>query len=112
EKLGADRLVRPEKEMGERVARQLISPNIADYIEIDAHHSIVEVKVPNEFVGQSIKDLALRSKYGMNVLGIRKKGASGVDFNVRADYVIEASDQMLVIADDSEFKKFRSLSSN
>lgn len=109
EKVGADRVVRPEKEIGERIARQLISPNIADYIEIDAQHSIVEVKTPSIFVGKTIKELALRTKYGMNVLGIRSGKNSAMEFTVSPDYALKAEDQLLVIADDKDFKRFRSL---
>ena len=60
EKIGADRVVRPEKEMGERVARSMLRKNITDLVEIDESYSIVEMKVPLAWVGHSLNGLDLR----------------------------------------------------
>ncbi len=108
-KIGADKVVRPEKEMGERVAKQLLSRNVVDMIDIDDNYSIVEMHPPTKWVGKSLKDLELRSNYGINVLGIRKAQGARLSISPQADYVIEETDQLLVIADTAVFEKYEYL---
>jgi trk system potassium uptake protein len=109
QKIGADYVVRPEKEMGERVAKKLVSRNIIDLIDIDDDYSIVEIAAPAKWVGKTLKALELRTNYGINVLGIRKNPKEHLSISPDAFYTIEANDQLLVIADNKIFKKFESL---
>lgn len=109
EKIGADYVVRPEKEMGERVAKKLVSRNIIDLIDIDDDYSIVEIAAPAKWVGKTLKALELRTNYGINVLGIRKNPKEHLSISPDAFYTIETNDQLLVIADNKIFKKFESL---
>jgi trk system potassium uptake protein len=74
-KIGADKVVFPERDMGTRVAHHLISSNILDYIELSAEYSIVEIQVYPNMVGKSLRQLDIRAKYGCNVIAI-KHGAS------------------------------------
>lgn len=108
-KIGADKVVRPEKEMGERVAKSLLSRNVIDMIDIDDEYSVIEVVAPLRWVGKSLKTLELRVNYGINVLGIRKRPHERLSISPSAEYVIEASDQLLVIADTAMFEKFEYL---
>jgi len=75
EKIGADRVVYPERDMGYRVAHNLVSPNILDYIELAPDYSILEIQVPSKFVGRSLQEIDIRRKYGCNVMAI-KHGAN------------------------------------
>ena len=109
QKIGADYVVRPEKEMGERVAKKLVSRNIIDLIDIDDDYSIVEIAAPAKWVGKTLKALELRTNYGINVLGIRKNPKEHLSISPDAFYTIETNDQLLVIADNKIFKKFESL---
>lgn len=108
-KIGADKVVRPEKEMGERVAKQLLSRNVVDMIDIDDNYSIVEMVPPRKWVGSSLKTLDLRNNYGINVLGIRKAQGARLSISPGPDYVIEETDQLLVIADTAVFERFEYL---
>jgi len=72
EKIGADMVVYPEKDMGVRIAYHLVSPNILDSIELTAEYSIIEVKAPAPFVGKTLSELNIRAQYGMNVIAIKK----------------------------------------
>ena len=108
-KVGADRIVRPEKEIGERVAKQLLSENIIDLIDIDDEYSIVEIKAPNSWANKSLIDLDLRNKFGINVLGIRKKPKEHLSISPDKNYKIEENDILLVIAEDSLFNEIDSL---
>ena len=108
-KIGADKVVRPEKEMGERVAKQLLSRNVVDMIDIDDNYSIVEMVPPRRWVGSSLKTLDLRNHYGINVLGVRKAQGARLSISPGPDYVIEETDQLLVIADTAVFERFEYL---
>ncbi len=75
EKIGADLVVYPEKDMGIRVAYHLVSPNILDFIELSPEYSIIEIAAPSEFLGKSLGQLNLRAQYGMSVIAIKKKNS-------------------------------------
>ena len=70
--VGADRIVRPEKEMGKQVAKSLLSNNIVEMIDIDSEYSMVEIEAPFSWVGKSLRELDARRRFGINVLGIRR----------------------------------------
>lgn len=72
-KIGADRVVLPEKEMAIRIAHNLVSSNILDYIELSSDYTIVEIQVSDKWIDKSLKDIKLRSKYGINVIAIKRK---------------------------------------
>lgn len=104
-KIGADRVIRPEREMGERVAKQLVSSNIVDLIDIDDDYSVVEIIAPKTWVNKSLIELDLRKRFGINVLGIRKKPKEHLSISPNAQYIIEENDRLLVIADKALFSK-------
>ncbi|MGB4614371.1 MAG: TrkA family potassium uptake protein [Erysipelotrichaceae bacterium] len=104
EKIGADRVILPEKEMGERVAKQLVSSNIIDLIDIDDEYSVIEIVAPKYWINKSLIDLNLRSKYGINILGVRKSPSTRLSISPSANYIIEANDILLVIAEKNKFE--------
>ncbi|OCT16724.1 potassium uptake system protein [Paenibacillus pectinilyticus] len=71
-KIGADKVVYPERDMGQRVAHHLISSNIIDYIELSADYSIVEMKASKQMIGKSLRQLDVRAKYDCNVIAIKQ----------------------------------------
>ncbi|MDD6794505.1 MAG: TrkA family potassium uptake protein [Clostridiaceae bacterium] len=77
-KIGADRVILPEKDMGTRVAHSLVSTSMLDYIELSDEYSILEMKVPSEWHNKSLSELKLRRKYGINVIAIK----NGKDINI------------------------------
>ena len=99
-KIGADRVVLPEKDMGVRVAHNLVSASILDFIELSPDYSIMELRVLNEWDGKSLKELKLRSRYGINIMAI-KKGES-IDISPKAEDILSADDIIVAIgsADD------------
>lgn len=70
-KIGADRVVFPERDMGIRVAHNLVSDNILDHIELDPEYSIMEIVTPNKWVGKTLIELDLRAKYEITILAIK-----------------------------------------
>lgn len=99
EKLGADRVVFPEHEMGIKVAQGLAHSNIINFIELSPEYGIVEVDLPNGWAGKTIRDLDVRAKYKVNVIAVRR----GQDINVApgADCILVAGDKLMVIGRDA-----------
>lgn len=72
EKIGADRVIYPERDMGQRVAHNLVSSSVLDYIELSPNLNIMEVSVPQTVVGKTLAETNLRAKYGINVVAIKR----------------------------------------
>lgn len=89
--------------MGVRVAKQLVSPNIVDLIDIDNKYSVIEILAPNNWVNNTLAKLNLRNRFGVNVLGVRKSATAPLSISPSADYLIEADDRLLVIASKEKF---------
>lgn len=72
EKIGADRIIYPERDMGQRVAHNLVSTNVLDYIELSPNLSLVEITTPQKLVGKSLIESNLRAQYEVNVVAIKR----------------------------------------
>lgn len=112
EKVGAERVVLLERDMGARIANSLTSPSILEHIELSPEFGIMETVPPKEFIGKSIRDLDVRAKHGLNIIGIRRKdaGADGKeDLNVapKADYVVKQGDTFVIIGSNENLDKFK-----
>ncbi|MEW6573519.1 MAG: TrkA family potassium uptake protein [Bacillota bacterium] len=94
-KVGADKVVFPERDMGVRVARALVAANIVDQIELSPDYSIMELIAPEEFVGKSIGESAIRMKYGVTVLAIRR--GQDILISPGARHAIEEGDILVVV---------------
>ena len=71
EKLGADQVLFPERDMGRRVAHTLVSGNIIDFLELSSEYSMVEIRPKSEWIGHTLQELSMRSRLGINVVAIR-----------------------------------------
>ncbi len=102
-KIGANRIVFPEKEMGIRIAKNLVSDNILDYIELAPDYSIMEVLALDEWLGKNLIELNMRAKYGVNVMAIKH----GTEINIAftADIEIKEGDILVVIGHNDDLKK-------
>jgi len=94
-KIGVDKVVFPERDMGARIARRLITPNIRDYVELEPDYNILEIEALPEFVNKSLSELDLRNKYGINVLAIKRENSFSI--SPRAKDVIKKDDLLIVI---------------
>lgn len=103
EKVGADKVVFPEREIGVRIANNLLSENFVDYIELSDDYSIVEISVLDEWVGRSLKELNMRVNYGINVMAIRKGEA--ISITPGPDLVLQSADVLVVIGGNSDLRK-------
>ena len=89
--------------MGVRVAHNLVSSSILDYIELSPDYSIIEIESPKEWYGKSMKELSLRSKYGINVMAIKKNNE--VNISPDADDVINKDDIVVAIGSAEDLTK-------
>lgn len=104
-RIGADRVVFPERDMGERVAHNLIATNILEYIELSPEHSIIEFAVLKSWVGKDLRDINLRVKYGVTVVAIRNMNDDQINVSPKADNEIKDGDILIVIGGNDDLKK-------
>ena len=71
--VGANRIIYPEIQMAEQIARGLLSHNILEHLKISEDLNVVEMRAPVGFVGKGLKDLNLRNRFGVNVVSIRRR---------------------------------------
>lgn len=105
-KIGADRVVFPEREMGVRIAKNLVSNKILDYIELSEDYTIAEVTPLKNWVGKSLIEINVRNQYGINVIAI--KNQSGININVGPEEQIGEHDVLVVIGHNDDIKKVES----
>lgn len=105
-RIGADRVVFPEREMGVRVAKNLVSNKILDYIELSPDYTIVEVAPLSDWVGKSLLELNVRAKFNINVIAI--KNSKGININVSPNEIIKLHDILVVIGHNDDIKKVES----
>lgn len=105
EKVGADQVVFPEIESGRRLAKNLLSSGFVDVIELSEDVSMVEIDVKPEWAGQTLVDLNLRRKYGVNVIALRQGDALRI--NIDPAMKLSTSMKLVVIANASKIKKIK-----
>ena len=96
EKLGADKILFPERDMGKRIAHNLVSGNLLEYIELSPDFSMAEILAEPDWAGKTLSELHLRDRMGINVVAVR----SGEKTNPlpTSGTVIQEGDIMLVVA--------------
>ena len=77
ERVGADRVIQPEREMGEQVARVLASPAILDYVDLGEDEALIEAHVPIQWAGKTLAELSLSHDLGLTVLAHKPQGGAG-----------------------------------
>ncbi len=104
EKVGADQVVFPERDMGMRLAQYLARANILDFIEISEEYSLIEAKVPPKMVDKTLREIDLRSKYGVSVLAIKR--GHQVIVSPPADQRLGANDILFLVGGNRELDRF------
>ena len=104
-KLGADKVIFPERDAGERIANIYGRDSVFDCIEIMENHAIYEIAVPTEWVGKSVREVNVRAHYGANILGIKKSSDASLTPNVSPEYIFTADSAVMVMGEVSRLKK-------
>ncbi|MDM5306997.1 potassium channel family protein [Peribacillus frigoritolerans] len=106
-KVGADWVIYPERDMGERVANQLLSPNMLNYIELSKEYNIEEIMIPASMTEKSLRELDLRAKYNISVIAIVSNGE--IIISPSPDYVIQEGDMLLMIGNKEDLAMFANI---
>jgi trk system potassium uptake protein TrkA len=107
EKVGATDVIIPEKEVASKVARSLIFPGVLDCLPLSEGYMIFEIAPPNSFLGKSIAELQLRSKYHVEVIAVRDVLTDHVQMVPPAHYVIKDGEILVVIAKEKDIQKLK-----
>ncbi|MDZ4183544.1 MAG: TrkA family potassium uptake protein [Desulfuromonadales bacterium] len=107
EKVGASEVIIPEKEMAFKVAKSLVSPNILDYLPLADGYIVCEVAPPNSFLGKTMAELQLRSRYHVEVIGIRDVLTEHMHMLPAADFVIKDGEALVVVAKETDIQKIK-----
>lgn len=118
EKIGATRIVMPERDMGQRIASALLTPQVLEHIDLSSDSSIVEIISPPDFVGKSLKDLDIRARHGINIIAIKRKlksvAANGevreeekIEVVPKAEEIIRAKDILVIIGPNNSIENLK-----
>jgi trk system potassium uptake protein TrkA len=108
-KIGADRVIMPEEEMGKRVATSLITGSIIDSIELSVEYSIIEVKPPSDWCNHLIKELNIRSSHDINVIAVYRDSSVII---AGPDTKVLMGDILVAIGDKASIEKFMRIAGN
>ena len=104
ERIGADLVVRPEHDMGLRLARQIANPNVMDTLDLGGDHAIIELEANDRLRG-TLADLNMTGRFGVQVIAISRRGH--VEVSPRADSQVEAHDKLVVIGTTHDLEELR-----
>ncbi len=106
-RVGADKVIYPDREMGIRVGNDIINGNYFEAIELSDEYSIVDMAVPSGWVGKSLEQLNIRSRYGVSIIGIR--GLEETTINPAANYRLQVQDVLIVLGHNTEIQGLREI---
>lgn len=109
--IGADIIVFPENDMAERIVKKLIHPELAERIDLSPKTAVIEVEVPEHFIGKSIVELEIRKKYNVYVIGIMhppgtKKGEKDLSIAPSPQIKFQRADKMILIGESENLRRF------
>ncbi|CAH0215929.1 Ktr system potassium uptake protein A [Peribacillus frigoritolerans] len=107
DKVGADWIIYPERDMGERVANQLLSPNLLNYIELSKEYNIEEIVIPSRMAEKSLRELDIRAKYNISAIAIVRGG--DIIISPSPDQIILKGDLLVLIGDKEDLARFSSI---
>jgi len=102
-KIGVDRVIFPERDMGERLASNLVSSNILDYIELSKDYSIMEINALAAWIGKNMKEINIRENYGLNILAVKRE--DDITISPNSKFKIQEGDILVAVGHNDNFKK-------
>ncbi len=102
-RLGADRVILPEIEAGQRLAQELVAPSVFSRLYVDEHHGLLERSLPPGLVGKTLREIDLRNRLGITILVVYRNG--DLIASPHADFRLEEGDTLLLIGAYSDLKK-------
>jgi len=105
--VGADEAIIPEEEIAVKLAKSLAQPNLLDFLPLSEEYSIAELAPPNHFIGKSLIDLGLRSKYHVEVIAIKDVLTGEFKFIPGGGFKITDTDILVVLGKENDIEKIR-----
>ncbi|MBB5172248.1 potassium channel family protein [Texcoconibacillus texcoconensis] len=105
-RIGAHQVVHPERDMGVRIAHNVVSKNVLDYLELSDEYSIVELRAGNIVDGKSLETLDVRAEYGCNIMAIKRD--EDVNVSPQAEERLQKGDVIIVIGSDKDINRLES----
>ncbi len=109
EKIGADRVVFPEYEMGVKLAHALSESNVLNFIELSEDASIVEIPVPQDWVHKTLRELDVRNRYGVNIIALRRGPKHAFVIAPGGEDVLEPTDVVVALGRDKNINRIQKL---
>lgn len=106
-KVGADWVIYPERDMGIRVAHQLLSPNVLNFIELSKDYSVEEIKIPDNMRNKSLREIDLRARFNLSVIAIRRE--SDINISPSPDETMAVGDVLVVIGKNKDLERFANM---
>ena len=107
DRIGADWIIYPERDMGERVANQLLSPNMLNYIELSKEYNIEEIMIPERMAEKSLRELNIRAKYNVSAIAVFRDG--NIIISPSPDELIHKGDLLVMIGNKEDLAEFANL---
>lgn len=107
-KVGADKVLLPEVEMGKRIANEISKHSIIDSLAIDEQYNIIEVHPLKEWVGKTLDEINIRQRYGFNVLAVKVTDSNYMETRILPDRIVRAGDLFVILADNADIEMFES----
>ncbi len=115
EKIGATKVIQPEKEMGARVANSLVSTSVLEQIELSGEASIVELIAPKDFIGKSLREIDVRARFGVTVIAVKRKIPAAskkeeediVNVAPKAEDIVKKGDILVVLGENENIEKIK-----
>lgn len=107
-KVGADKIIFPERDMGVRVAHNLSASNLMDFIQLSPDYSIAEFLCPVTWIGKNLKELNVRRKYKVTVLAI-ERGNDDVQIDPYPESVLQEGDVLVLLGKDEDIKEIEKI---
>jgi len=105
--IGAEHIVFPEQETAERLALQMLNPNLLDFIPLAKDYSVMDLAAPGAFWGRSLISLQIRNRFGLFVIAVKKRDGEAFEFLPGPDHVIAPDDVLVLIGRESDIVKMR-----
>lgn len=103
--LGATQIIFPERETAQRVAKQIVNPNLLDFIPLGEDYLVMDVVAPADFFGYNLVQLELRSRYGLFVIAVKKPVDGSFIFFPGPDYTIVDGDVLVMTGKEQDLHK-------
>lgn len=104
-RIGADRVVFPERETGERLAHTFSVPNVIDYLDVGPHFGIEKIRPPKGFIGRTLGELDLKTRHGLTPIALRR--GRSVLINPAREEKVREGDELILIGRDEGLEQMR-----